>query len=123
MKNIVVCSLKARTVETQQPAVSRQRPVSNREIVSCAVRADEYECNNGIHRAFAKQQFHCNSGTVFATRSMTKCYKQDKLGTRVSEKTRPKAKNDCAGEGQQQFHRPTGILKYSFESCESRNCE
>jgi hypothetical protein len=57
MKNSVAFSLRARTVKTQQPAATRQRPVNNREI-------------------------------MFSTRSMTRCYKQDKLSAGVSEDSR-----------------------------------
>jgi hypothetical protein len=44
----VAYSLKERTVESQQPAISRQRPINSRNGVFCVVRADGCARNNGI---------------------------------------------------------------------------
>jgi hypothetical protein len=77
--NSVAYSLKARTVESQQPAVTRQRPVSKNRgmFFFCTIRADGCAYNNGIRHAIAKQKLYINRGTVFSTRSVPKCYKQE----------------------------------------------
>jgi hypothetical protein len=43
----------------------------------CAVRANGCACSNKISHATIKQQLHCKRGTVFSTRSMPTCYKQN----------------------------------------------
>jgi hypothetical protein len=74
--NTVAHSLKARIVESQQPTVTRQRPINNSSDF-CAVRADGCVRNNRIRHATAKQQLHCNRGMVCSMRSVSRCYKQD----------------------------------------------
>jgi hypothetical protein len=56
----------------QTTAVTRQRSISkNRGMV---FRADGCERNNGIYYATAKQQLHCNGGTVFSAPPVPRCY-------------------------------------------------
>jgi hypothetical protein len=78
---IVAYSLKARTVESQQLAVTRQRPINNNR--GMAFSAQSVACNSGIHHAIAKQQLHCNRRMVFSTWSVPRCYKQDHLDVAV----------------------------------------
>jgi hypothetical protein len=72
------------TVDRYYAAARKQQ----RNCVFSAVRAGDCACNNGIRHVIAKQQLHCNRGTVFSTRSMPRCCKQDNLGAAVKEKSR-----------------------------------
>lgn len=70
---IVAHSVKARIMESQQLAVTRQRP-QQRNGVSCTVRADSCTCNSGIRHAITKQQLHCNGGTISSMWSVPGIY-------------------------------------------------
>jgi hypothetical protein len=74
----VAYSLKARIVESEEPAVARQlaRKQQQKNGVSCAVRADGCVRNNGIRNAIAKQQLHYSRGTVFSVRSVPGLYNE-----------------------------------------------
>jgi hypothetical protein len=67
-------------VATASRYQAEARKQQQRNGIFCAVRADNCARNNGIRHAIAKQQLHRKIGTVFSTRSVTRCYKQDKLG-------------------------------------------
>jgi hypothetical protein len=79
---MVAYSLKARIVETQQPAVTRQRPVNdNRGMVFSA---------QSMHKAVdATMEYvipsQSNRGRVFCVRSMARSYKQDKSVSEIGE--------------------------------------
>jgi hypothetical protein len=45
--------------------------------VFCAVCANGFTHNIGIHNDTAKQQLHCNRETVFSVWSVLRCYKLD----------------------------------------------
>jgi hypothetical protein len=64
-RNTVAYSLKARTVESQQPEVTRQRLLNNKGI--CFLRSPclWLRTQQWIHHAIAKQQLHRSRGTVF----------------------------------------------------------
>jgi hypothetical protein len=70
-------------VTTAGPYWAAAPKQQERNGVFCLIRADGCARNNGIRLAIVKQQFHCNRGTVFYIRSVTKCYKQDQLAVAV----------------------------------------
>jgi hypothetical protein len=62
---IVAHSLKARILESQQPAVTRQWPINRG--MAFSVYANGWACNSGIHHAITRPKLHCNRGSVFCT--------------------------------------------------------
>jgi hypothetical protein len=79
----VAHSLKGRTAESQQPAVTRQRPVdSNRGMVFSeqSVPMAEHTTLKYVMPSLSKQ-LHCKRGTVFSVRSVPRqCPKCQKFG-------------------------------------------
>jgi hypothetical protein len=77
--NIVVYSLKARIVESEQPAVTMQRPVNNKRMM--------FSAQSVPMAAYATMKYVTSSlsnnytvrETVLPTRSVPRCYKQEQL--------------------------------------------
>jgi hypothetical protein len=78
-KNIVAYSLKARIVESQQPAVTRQRPVKNNRRMVFSAHSVPMATRTTTEYVMPTLNNNCNRGAVFPTRSVPRCYKQDKL--------------------------------------------
>jgi hypothetical protein len=68
--NIASYSLKVKIAESQQPVVTRQRPVNNEEWRFLRSTCRWLTRNNRIRHAIAKQQLHGNRGTMFSKRSV-----------------------------------------------------
>jgi hypothetical protein len=80
--NVSFCGIFAQSencgVTTAGRYLSAARKQQQMNYVFCAVLADGRTRNSGIRHAIAKQQLRCNRRTVFYTRSMQRCYKQNK---------------------------------------------
>jgi hypothetical protein len=79
--NIVAYSLKAIIMVSQQPVVTRQRRVNNREIVFSA---QSVPMAAHVTMEYVTHELRCNKGTAFSTRSVPRCSKQDQLTVAVN---------------------------------------
>jgi hypothetical protein len=66
--NIVAYSLKARIMESQQPAVTRQRPVNNNRGIVFSAQSVPLPAHETME--YIKQDLRCNKRTVFSIRSV-----------------------------------------------------
>jgi hypothetical protein len=81
-KHNVTYLLKARIVESQQPAFTGQQPLNNNIRMVLAAQSVPMS-------TYTTMQSHCNGGTLFSTRSVPKCYKQGNLVLAVSLPSKP----------------------------------
>jgi hypothetical protein len=78
----VAYSLKARIVETKQPAVTRQRPVNKNRRMVFPVQPVPTAADATMEYVMPSLS---NRGTVISMRSVPRCYKQDKSVSEVGE--------------------------------------
>jgi hypothetical protein len=76
--HIVAYSLKARIVEPQQPAVTRQQPINNNRGMVFSAQSMPMVVNTAMEyiMPLLSKQLHCNRGMVFSVQSVPGLYNE-----------------------------------------------